>query len=123
MARYLTVAAFRWLALTGTMHFVIDVVSQYWRGKRAPGPETTLYYGLNSAFALSQVLFGLLCLWAMRKQPDLLRDPMVMVLSVAGGAAWLTLTFLAMDYWEPKLNAGIFAVLLITAIVVGRSQR
>lgn len=88
-----------------------------------PGKESTLYYGLNSAFALSQVLFGLLCLWAVRRQPDLLRDPTVMALSVAGGAAWLALTFLAMDYWEPKLNAGIFAVLLATAIVVERSQR
>lgn len=123
MARYLTFAAFGWLTFTGTMHFAIDVVSQYCRGKRAPGPETTLYYGLNSAFALSQVLFGLMCLGAARRQPDLLRDPAVVTLSVAGGAAWLALTFLAMDYREPRLNAGIFAVLLAVAIVVERGQR
>jgi hypothetical protein len=58
MARYLTLAAFGWLTLTGTLHFAIDVLSQYLRGKRVPGPETTLYYRLNSAFALGQVLFG-----------------------------------------------------------------
>jgi hypothetical protein len=51
MARYLTFAAFGWLTLPGTLHFVVDVVSQYLRGKRVPGPETTLYYGLDSAFA------------------------------------------------------------------------
>ena len=87
MAKYLTFAAFGWLTFTGTLHFAIDVVSQYVRGKRAPGPETTLYYGLNSAFALGQVLFGLMCLWAARRHPDLLRDPGVALLAGAGAAA------------------------------------
>jgi peptidoglycan/LPS O-acetylase OafA/YrhL len=123
VAKYLTFAAFGWLTFTGTMHFAIDVVSQHLRGKRVPGQETTLYYGLNSAFALSQVLFGLLCLWLARRQPDLLREPAVVALSVLGGAAWLALTFLAMDYWEPKMNTGIFVLLLGAAIVVSRSQR
>ncbi len=118
VARYLTFTAFGWLTLTGTLHFAIDVVSQYLRGKRVPGPETTLYYGLHSAFALGQVLFGLTCLWAARRHPDLLRDPAVMLLSGVGAAAWLTLTFTAMEYWEPKFNAGIFVALLVIAIAV-----
>jgi hypothetical protein len=122
MARYLTFAAFGWLTLTGTLHFAIDVVSQYLRGKRVPGPETTLYYGLNSAFALGQVLFGLMCVWAARRHPDLLRDPSVALLAAAGAAAWLALTFTAMEYREPKLNAGIFAALLVIAIVVERAR-
>jgi hypothetical protein len=116
MARYLTFAAFGWLTLTGTLHFVIDVVGQHLRGRRVPGPETTLYYGLHSAFALGQVLFGLLCLWAARRHPDLLRDPAVILLSGVGAAAWLTLTFFAMEYREPKLNAGLFVVLLLAAL-------
>lgn len=45
---------------SGTRHFAIDVVGQYARGKRLPGTATTLYYGLNSAYALSQVLFAAL---------------------------------------------------------------
>ena len=32
----------------------------------APGPETALYYGLNTAYALGQVLFALLALLAIR---------------------------------------------------------
>jgi hypothetical protein len=122
MARYLTYAAFGWLTFTGAMHFTIDVVSQYVRGKRVPGAETTLYYGLNSAYALGQVLFGLMCLWAARREPGLLREPVVVVLAGAGAAAWLALTFTAMGYWEPKLNAGIFIALLIAAIVLERVQ-
>ena len=51
-------AASGWLLLSGTLHSAIDVVGQYARGKRRPGAATTLYYGLNSAYALSQVLFA-----------------------------------------------------------------
>jgi len=122
MAKYVTFAAFGWLTLTGTLHFAIDVVSQHFRGKHVPGPETTLYYGLHSAFALGQVLFGLMCLWATRRQPDLLRDPAVALLATAGAAAWLTLTFSAMEYREPKLNAGIFIALLLIAIAAERAR-
>lgn len=122
MARYLTLAAFGWLTLTGTLHFAIDVVGQYLRGNHVPGPQTTLYYGLHSVFALGQVLFGLMCLWAVRRRPDLLRDPAIVLLSVAGAGAWLALTIFAMEYWEPKLNAGIF-VPLLTAAVAAENAR
>lgn len=122
MARYLTYVAFGWLTLTGTLHFTIDVVSQHLRGKHPPGPDTTLYYGLHSAFALSQVLFGLMCLWAARRDPALLRDPAILLLSTAGAAAWLALTFYSMEYWEPKVNAGIFFALLAVAAAVEHSR-
>ncbi|MBY9063424.1 hypothetical protein K7957_10835 [Sphingomonas yunnanensis] len=96
MARYLTYAAFGWLTFTGVMHFAIDVSIPYLRGKRVPGPETTLYHGLNPPFALGQLLFGLMSLWAARREPGLLREPMVVILAGAGAAAWLALTFFAM---------------------------
>ena len=54
MHRILAYIAFTWLTLAGTLHFAIDVVAQYARGKRVPSPETTLYYGLNTAYALGQ---------------------------------------------------------------------
>lgn len=59
-------AAYGWLLLTGVLHIGIDVVSQYVRARRVPGPETTLYYGLNSAYGLSQILFALMGLLAIR---------------------------------------------------------
>jgi hypothetical protein len=58
-------AAYGWLLLGGTLQFVIDVVAQYARGKRPPGTAATLYYGLNSAYALSQILFAVLALLAL----------------------------------------------------------
>ncbi|MEO9337155.1 hypothetical protein ABFT80_06930 [Mesorhizobium sp. SB112] len=120
MHTYLAYGAFGWLTFTGVAHFLVDVVSQYLRGKRPPNVETTLYYGLNSAFALGQVLFGLICLWIAWRQPRFLGEPPVVALCLAAAAGWLAITFAFMGYWEPKLNAGLFAALLIAAILFGR---
>jgi hypothetical protein len=119
MHKALTYAAFGWLAFSGTMHFLIDVLSQYLRANRASGPETTLYYGLNTSYALGQVLFGLLCLWLAWRAPAVLSEWPVIALSFAAAAAWLGITFAFMEYREPKVIAGIFAVLLIAATVTG----
>lgn len=65
--RGLLYGAYCWLLVSGLLQFGIDVVSQAMRGKRLAGPETTLYYGLNTAYSLSQILFSLLalfCDWA-----------------------------------------------------------
>jgi hypothetical protein len=113
MHKYIVYAAYGWLALTGVLHFVVDVLSQHLRGKRSPGLETTLYYGLNSAFALGQVAFGLLgLLIAWRAMPLLSQMPMLM-LSAAMGLAWLALSVLFMEYWEPKFNAAVFCALVL----------
>ena len=55
--------AYGWLLLSGTLHFAIDVVGQYARGKRSPGPQHAL---LRSELRLrmSQVLFAALALLA-----------------------------------------------------------
>ncbi|HEY0687298.1 MAG TPA: hypothetical protein VGD45_33515 [Steroidobacter sp.] len=117
MHKYIVYAAYGWLALTGILHFVVDVVSQHLRGKRAPGLETTLYYGLNSAFALGQVAFGLLGLLLAWRAMNLLSETPALILSIAAAFGWLAITFLFMEYWEPKLNVGIFCVLIIAALV------
>lgn len=117
MHKYIVYAAYGWLALTGILHFVVDVVSQHLRGKRAPGLETTLYYGLNSAFALGQVAFGLLGLFLAWRDMNLLSETPALILSIAAAFGWLAITFLFMEYWEPKLNVGIFCVLIIAALV------
>lgn len=58
--KVLVYVAFGWLTFAGTMHFLIDMLAQYLRHKRAPGSETTSYYGLNTAYALGQIVFGIL---------------------------------------------------------------
>lgn len=120
MHRSMAFAAYGWLAFSGVLHFIVDVVSQHLRGRRAPGPETRLYYGLHSAFALGQVAFGLLGLVLARRALPLLSEPAVLLVSGVAALGWLAITFLFMPYWEPKFNAGVFCVLLAAAIAVRR---
>lgn len=117
MSRYLFHVAYGWLALSGLLHFVADVVSQYVRGKRAPSLETSLYYGLNSAFSLGQVVFGLLGLYLASRAMEVLAATPIMVLSALAAMGWLAITLLFMEYWEPKANAGLFCALLLAACV------
>lgn len=116
MSKYISYAAFGWLVFTGTAHFIVDVALQYLRGKRVPAPATTLYYGLNSAFALGQVVFGLLMLWIVRQQPAVIGELSVAALCVGAAIGWLAIAFAFMDYWEPKINGGVFLLLLLAAI-------
>lgn len=117
MRTYLTYGAFGWLAFSGAMHFVVDVASQFLRGKRAPGLETTLYYGLHSSYALGQVLFGFICLWLAWRRPTALSERPIIALCLAAAAGWLAIAFAFIEYWEPKLNAAIFAGLLLAALL------
>jgi hypothetical protein len=117
MHKYLVYAAYGLLTLGGAMHFFIDVVSQYVREKRLPGPETTLYFGLNTAYALSQVLFGLMALLIARKAFYLLDEWPAIAISVGAAGCWLIFTFMFIEYPEPKVGAAIFAVLIIAAAV------
>jgi hypothetical protein len=115
MHKSLMYAAYGWLAFSGTAHFVVDVVSQYLRGKRPPGLESTLYYGLNSAYALGQVLFGLLGLWIAWRSMALLEQGPAVVLSLAAAIGWFIISFLFMEYREPKFAIAAFGVLVIAA--------
>ncbi|WP_213769057.1 hypothetical protein [Caballeronia sp. dw_19] len=117
MHRILVYVAFGWLALGGVLHFGVDVASQYLRGKRSPSLETTLYYGLNTAFAFGQVLFGLLCLWLAWRALETFKLKPVIALCLAAAAGWLGITFGFMEYWEPKMSASIFVVLVLAVAV------
>lgn len=112
MARNFALIAYGWLALSGVLHFAIDVVAQFIRGTRPPGAETTLYYGLNTAFACGQVSFGLLCLWLVWRVPAVALQWPVTVLALVAAAIWLAITFLFIGYWEPRFNAVVFAVFM-----------
>lgn len=120
MQRVLAFAPYVWLVFTGVMHFSIDVLSQHLRAKRAPGPETTLYYGLHSAFALGQIGFGALVLWLLTRDRTLVTQWPVVALSLALAAGWLAITVRFMEYWEPKFNVSVFALLVLIAAWVAR---
>ena len=115
MHRILIYVAFGSLTLAGAMHFVVDVVSQYVSGKRPPGPETTLYYGLNTAYALGQVVFGLLALVVAMREMELLGHWPAIAISLAAGIAWLIFGFAFLEYREPRIAAAVYCALVVAA--------
>jgi hypothetical protein len=117
MHRILVFATFGFLTFSGTMHFIVDVLSQYLRGKRIPSPETTLYYGLNTAYALGQVLFGVLALLVARRAFANVSQLPVMALAFVAALAWLGFGFAFFEYWEPRASAAFFGLLVIAATV------
>ncbi|HEX5664815.1 MAG TPA: hypothetical protein VFX93_15165 [Xanthomonadaceae bacterium] len=116
MHKWFVYTAFGWLALSGVLHFAIDVVSQHLRGKHPPGVETTaLYYGLHSAYALGQVTVGALVLVIATRALPLLTSTSPLAFALLAGLGWLAIACLFMPYWQPRLNAGVFCVLVVAA--------
>jgi hypothetical protein len=118
MYKYLIYGAFGWLAFSGAAHFIVDVLSQYARGKRAPSPETSLYYGLNSAYALGQVGLGLLILYLAIRSFPLATSMPVLALSALAALGWLAISFNFMEYNEPRYAAGLFLILIVLALLL-----
>jgi hypothetical protein len=117
MHKYLVYAAYGWLTLGGTLHFLVDVVSQHLRRKRTASSETTLYYGLNTAYALGQVLFGLLGLSVARQALIVLGQWPAVSLTLAAAASWLIFSVIFIEYSEPRVVVGIFGALAIAAAI------
>lgn len=107
--------AYGWVIAMGIMHFIVDVVSQYVRGVRAPSTETTFYYGMNTAFSLGQVVLGLFGLILALKAPQLLGQWPAVVLTIVAAAGWLVISFLFLPYKEPRFVSAISALLIIAA--------
>ncbi len=106
-------AAYSWLLLSGLLQIGIDVVSQYLRGKRVPGPATTLYYGLNSAYGISQILFALLALFAIRQGLGAMGQWPGVSLGILAAFAWFALSVLFLEYPQPRMTVALFAALLL----------
>lgn len=101
--------------MTGFLHFMIDVVSQYARGVRTPSKESTYYYGMNTAYAFGQIMFGALGLILALKVPHLMVDWPIIALTIVAAAVWLGISFVFLPYKEPKFISSIFSLLVITA--------
>lgn len=116
MQRTFLYAAYGYLCFAGVLHFIIDVMSQYFRGQRTPSSETTLYYGLHSAYSLSQVLFAAMALLIIRSGSDLMSQNVSFALSFLATAAWLAICFAFIEYTPPKINMAIVFALLLAAV-------
>jgi hypothetical protein len=104
--------AYGWLFVSGILHFAVDVVSQYLRGKRVPGPATTLYYGLNSTYAVSQVLFAALALFAIQHDGGAMGQGYGLALGFLAACAWFVLCLRFIEYPQPRVAVAVFAGLL-----------
>ena len=105
-------AAYGWLLLGGVLHFGINVVAQFLRGKRVPGRETTLFYGLNTSYALGQMLVGTLAVLILHSGNAVLVQWPGITLGLAGAAGWLAICLLFLEYKQPRGVVLVFAVLL-----------
>jgi predicted outer membrane lipoprotein len=115
--RTLLYGAYSWLLLSGLLHFGIDVVSQHIRGKRAPGPATTLYYGLNSSYAVGQILFAMLALFAIRQGVAAMGQWSGITLGLLAACSWFVLSIMFLEYTQPRKTVALFAVLLLGAVI------
>lgn len=96
---------------------MIDVVSQKLRGVRVPSPETTLYYGLNTCFSIGQVALGAIGVWLMLRAPELVRSLPMTLITLLAGLAWLAVTFLFIEYREPKIAVSVFLAIFIASVL------
>lgn len=117
MQKFLIYTAYGWLAFSGTMHIFVDVVLQYLRKTRLPSAETTLYWGLNIAYGLGQIVFGVLALLVARYAFEILKKWPAITLSFLTAGAWLAFGFFFIEYREPKNMILIFIILLIAATI------
>lgn len=91
------------------------MLSQYLRGKRSPGPETTLYYGLNSAYALGQVLVALLALLMLHSGTRTIAGWPGFAVGFTRAALWLLICLFSVEYPQPRVIIALFAALLTGA--------
>lgn len=116
MHKYIVYAAFGALTFFGTVHFLIDVVSQHFRGLHEPGPTTDLYYGLHSAYGLGQAGFGALGLYVAWRAMPLMHEWPLLMLSLLAGLGWLAICFVFIEYTQPRFGIGLYCALMLTAL-------
>ena len=121
MRTFLTWAPWGWLTLMSVVHVGVDVVGQHARGLHPPGRETTLYDGLHVSFAFGQLLLGLVGLYLTYRARELLLELPVVAIALLGAAGFLAIATFFTDYTPPRINAVIFAVLVIASTWSGRT--
>lgn len=117
MNKILIYAAYGWLTFSGTMHILIDVVSQYFRNTRVPSAETTLYWGLNIAYGLGQIIFGVFALLVAKYAFGILKKMPAITLSFLVAGAWLVFGHFFIEYRQPQNMVFIFIALLTAATI------
>ena len=116
MHKYIVFTAFGVLTLFGTAHFLIDVVSQHFRGLHRPGPTTDLYYGLHSAYGLGQAAFGAMGLYVASRAAPMMHELPLLMLALLAGLGWLGICFLFIEYTQPRFAVSLYCALMLTTL-------
>ncbi|MDG2522579.1 hypothetical protein P7B02_13600 [Caulobacter segnis] len=123
MRRNLLFVAYGYLFWAGALHFLIEVVLSHLGGRLTPGPQTSLYYGLHSAYALGQVAFGLAAVLIVRAGSDVMARRGGLAIGIAAASAWLVFAFLFIDYVQPRIHMAVVLILLIGAALSREAGR
>lgn len=121
MRTFLAYAPWGWLTLMSIVHVAVDVVAQHARGLHPPGRETTLYDGLHVSFAFGQLLLGLVGLVLAHRARGVLLEAPIVAIALVGAAGFLAIATAFTDYTPPRINAVIFAALVVASTWSGRS--
>jgi ribose/xylose/arabinose/galactoside ABC-type transport system permease subunit len=82
-------------------------------GHRAP--QRTSNYGLNSAYALSQILFAVMALLALSQGLIILGRWPGLSLGFLAATSCMAICVLFLEYWQPRMTMALFVVLLAAA--------
>lgn len=115
MHKLLLYAGYGFLLLTGVLHFFVDVVAHHFRHQQGTDPETTMYYGLHSAYSLGQIVLGLLAILIIHSGSNLMNRPLGQALGLFAGAGWLAISLKFIAYAPPKFNIVVVLMLLVAA--------
>ncbi|WP_369059562.1 hypothetical protein ABOZ73_18455 [Caulobacter sp. 73W] len=115
MRKNLLFVAYGYLFWAGVLHFQIEVVLPHLDERMAQGPQSDLYYGLHSAYALGQAAFGLAAVLIVRSGSDLLARRPGQAVGLAAVAGWLAFAAIFIDYVQPRIHMIVVLVLLIGA--------
>jgi hypothetical protein len=77
--------------------------------------DTTLYFGLHSAYTLGQLLFAVVALLLIRNGVPFFGEWPGLILGFTAAAAWLAICVAFISYREPRIVVGLFAILLAGA--------
>ena len=90
---------YSWLLIIELLHCGIAPGSQHIRVKRDPSSATSLYYGLNSSYAVSQIMFA-----------GMVRGSGVLLGLLAAGA-WFVLSLVVLKSSQTRMTGTLFPAL------------
>jgi hypothetical protein len=108
----ISLLAFSWLTLGGTMQIIL-LIFRSLRGQRNTDGESTFYYGHVTSFAFGQILYGLFGLLLIFQAPYVMHRAQFVTLTTFALCGWFAIDLFLLHLQKPKFTTLIFGLLLI----------